>query len=74
MKSLGVFAVTGLVLLAFTAASGPAGSVNGSGCATSQPVRDPILRAQFAAVDRTLPAEFAQLCASSRQTVSSAAR
>jgi hypothetical protein len=74
MKALSIVAVSGLVLLSFTAASGPAGSVNAAGCATSQAVRDPLLRAQFAALDRTQPAEFAQLCAISRQTASSAAR
>ncbi|HEY0567177.1 MAG TPA: hypothetical protein VGD13_03460 [Xanthobacteraceae bacterium] len=72
MKALSLVAVSGLVLLSFTAASGPAGSVASSGCATSQTVRDSMLRAQFAAVDGAQPVEFPQLCALSRQAVSSA--
>jgi hypothetical protein len=67
MKTLRLCAVSGLVLLAFAAASGPVGSNNVSGCGTSLVVRDPVLRAQFAALDRTQPAEFKHLCDSYRQ-------
>jgi hypothetical protein len=67
MKALRLCAVSGLVLLAFAAASGPAGSDNVSGCGTSLSVRDPLLRAQFAALDRRQPAEFKQLCGTYRQ-------
>jgi hypothetical protein len=74
MKTLRLCAVSGLVLLAFAAASGPVGSSNVSGCGTSHLVRDPILRAQFAALDRSQPAEFKQLCGSYRQATSSEQR
>jgi hypothetical protein len=67
MKSLRVWAVAALVLLSFTAASGPAGSNNVAGFGASIGVRDPLLRVQFAALDRSRPAEFARLCATSRQ-------
>jgi hypothetical protein len=62
MKTLRLCAVSGLVLLAFAAASGPVGSNNVSGCSTSFVMRDPVLRAQFAALDRTRAAEFKHLC------------
>jgi len=62
MKTLRLCAVSGLVLLAFAAAFRPVGSNYVSACGTSFLVRDPVLRAQFAAVDRTQPGEFKHLC------------
>lgn len=67
MKALRVCAISALVLLSFTAANGPAGSGNAAGCGTSLSIRDPLLRAQFAALDRHQAADFAELCASYRQ-------
>jgi hypothetical protein len=74
MQTLRLCAVTALALLTFTAASGPAGSDGIAGCGTMLTVKDPVLRAQFASIDRAQPTDLVRLCTVYRQAAVSQTR
>jgi len=67
MQTVRLCALTILVLLTFTAASGPAGSNGIAGCGTMLTVKDPVLRAKFATIDRAQPTDLVRLCTLYRQ-------
>jgi hypothetical protein len=62
MNTLRIGIISALVLLSFTAASGPLGSGGVASCGNSLSVRDSLLRAQFAALDRAQPSDLGSLC------------
>ncbi|MGE3147825.1 MAG: hypothetical protein AB7K04_02050 [Pseudorhodoplanes sp.] len=62
MKKLGILALSAMAAAAVIALSGPAISSQSADCGASFEIRDPQLKAQFAAFDRNRDADLTRVC------------